>query len=265
MNKNFLVSIATALILTFILGSCGKKITVDSPVLTSSGSSTQEPTPVANHQTKAPTLGLAKQFGLMAYVSIASSQQSSISGKVGLKPGVRSLLGLSATEVSGGLADIYAGDDSGEAQNYLTMAREDLVAAYKEVYAREADKDKVGAYRGDISGKTLPPGTYRFSNGLAVASDVILEGEENDVWIFQVDGDINLAANTHISLSGGAQAKNVYWQASGRVILGSGSQASGTFMNQLTAELKQGAQVVGRVLCKNGKVLLTGATITKPE
>jgi len=262
-NKKWFVSIAMSLAL--ILTACGKNSSNSSDVKTTSGSSTQEVTPVPNHKTKAPDLGIAKSFGLMAYISIASSQSSNITGKVGLKPGVRSLIGLNAADVKGGSPEIYAGDDVGDPQSYLTMAREDLIGAYKEMAGRTTDKDKLEAYKGDLGGKVLPAGTYRFSNGATIPTDMTIEGTDTDVWIFQVEGDVNLAANARMNLSGGAQAKNVYWQASGRVVLGSNSAAVGTFINQLTAELKQGAQVNGRILCKNGKVLLTQSTISKPE
>lgn len=262
-KKRWIVSMAMTLAL--ILSACGKNSSsTSSDVKTTSGSNTAEVTPVPNTKTKAPDLGIAKSFSVMAYISIASSQTSSITGKVGLKPGVRTLVGLNPADVVGGAPEIYAGDDVGDQQNYLTMAREDLIGAYKEIVGRATDKDKVEAYKGDLGGKILPPGTYRFSNGATIPSDMTLEGGENHVWIFQVEGDINLASGARMNLSGGAQAKNVYWQASGRVVLGSNSYAVGTFMNQLTAELKQGAQVSGRVLCKNGKVLLTQNTITAP-
>jgi hypothetical protein len=262
-RKKWLVSLTMSLAL--ILSACGKKASENSVLRTTRGSSTTEVTPIANHTTKAPDLGIAKSFSVMAYISIASSQGSSVIGKVGLKPGGRSLVGLSAGEVTGGAPEIYAGDDSGDAQGFLSMAREDLIAAYKEVVGRSTDKDKIDAYRGELGGKILPAGTYRFSGGATIPSDLTLEGTDSDVWIFQVEGDINLAANTRINLSGGAQAKNIFWQASGRVVMGSNSLAVGTFMNQLTAELKQGAQLNGRILCKNGKVLLTQTTITNPE
>lgn len=262
-KKKWLVSFALSLGL--ILSACGKKDSDSSDVRTTSGSSSEEVTPVPNHNTKAPDLGIAKSFSVIAYVSIVSSQTSNIGGKVGLKPGVRSLIGIGPSEVVGGSSDIYAGDDVGDAQNYLTMAREDLIAAYKDLAGRATDKDKVEAYRGDLGGKILPPGTYRFSNGATIPTDVTLEGNESDVWIFQVGGDMNLASGARMILSGGAQSKNIYWQASGRVILGSNSVAVGTIINQLTAELKPNAQVNGRILCKNGKVLLAQNTISKPE
>ncbi len=251
-----------------VLSSCGKSSSSggSGEVKTTSGANTVEVVPVPNHSTKGLDLGVAKSFSVMAYTSITSAPTSNITGKVGLKPGIRSLIKINpATEVSGGSLEVYAGDDVGDPQNYITMAREDLIAAYRDAASRTPDKDKKEAYKGDLSGKILPPGVYHFSTGSSIASDVSLEGTDSDVWIFQVDGDLSVADNVRVNLSGNAKPKNVYWQISGKTTLGSHSMMVGTVMNQLTFELKSNAQVLGRVLNKNGKVLLSQNTITKPE
>lgn len=263
-KKQLFVSFVMSLGL--ILTACGKKAHDTSTVVTTTtGSSTVE-IPVPNHKVKPLDLGVAKSFGVMAYTAITSAPTSSISGKVGLKPGVRSLITLNpATEVAGGSMEIYAGDDVGDPQNYLTMAREDLIAAYRDAAARTPDRDKLEAYEGNLGGKILPPGIYHWSNGATIPTDLTLEGNDTDVWIFQINGDLDMAQNTRISLSGGALAKNIYWQVSGKVTLGANSIISGTIMNQLTFEMKTNAQVIGRVLCKNGKVLMSQNVITKSE
>ena len=247
-----------------ILPSCGKKASSTNPnaVITTA---TIEVTPVPNHTVKSVELGIADSFAIMAFTSITSAPTSNITGKVGLKPGTRSLINLNpATEVVGGLDEIYAGDDVGDPSDYMNMAREDLIGAYREIVSRPADKDKVEAYRGNPSGKILPPGIYRWSNGVTINSDVTLEGSSSDVFIFQITGDMSIAAKVRIVLSGGARAKNIYWQVSGKVDLGPTSVVQGTVMSQLTLEMKSLAQLNGRALVKNGKVLLSQNVITKP-
>jgi hypothetical protein len=263
-KKNLLVTVVFSLGL--LLTSCGKNRSSNSGLKTTSGSSTVETTPVPNHKTKGLDLGVAKSFGVMAFVSITSAPTSSIAGKVGLKPGIRSLITLNPrTEVEGGSSEVYAGDDVGDPQNYITMAKQDLISAYREASTRTVDKDKVEAYAGNLAGKILPAGVYHWSNGASISSDVTLEGTDTDVWIFQIDGNLDVAANTRMNLSGGAQARNVYWEVSGKTTLGSNSITQGTVMNQLTFEMKSNAQIVGRVLCKNGKVLLNQNIITASE
>lgn len=264
-KKQLLISMIMSLGL--VITACGKKAQEGSSVAkVIKGSSPVETIPVPNHSTKGLDLGIAKSFSVMAYTSITSAPTSNIAGKVGLKPGVRALITLNpATEVSGGSSQIYAGDDVGDPQNYITMAREDLIAAYRDAAGRTPDKDKLDAYKGNLGGKILPPGVYHWSNGASIPSDFSLEGNDSDVWIFQVDGDLDVAESIHTNLSGGAIPSNVYWQVSGKVTLGANSIIQGTVMDQLTFELKPNAQIVGRALSKNGKVLLSQNVISSPD
>ncbi len=267
-KKQLLLSIVMSLGL--MISACGKKAEQSSSPggggKIISGSSPVETIPVPNHTTTGLDLGVAKSFSVMAYTSITSAPTSNISGKVGLKPGVRSQISINAsTEVAGGRVDVYAGDDVGDPQNYITMAREDLIAAYRDAAGRTPDNDKLESYKGDIGGKILPPGVYHWSNGVTIPSDFSVEGNSTDVWIFQVDGDLNMADSTRVNLSAGANYKNIYWQVSGKVTLGSHSILKGTVMNQLTFEMKPNAQIVGRALCKNGKVLLSQNVISTQE
>ena len=246
--------------------SCGKKASgTNSNSGSVTSSSTIEVIPVPNHKVKAVDLGIADSFAIIAYTSITSAPTSNITGKVGLKPGTRSLINLNpATEVVGGLDEIYAGDDIGDPSDYMNMAREDLIGAYRDIVSRPADADKVEAYGGNPSGKILPPGIYKWSNGAAINSDITLEGSATDIFIFQITGDLSIAPKVRIVLSGGARAKNIYWQVSGKVTLESTTVVQGTIMSQLTFEMKSLAQLNGRALVKNGKLLLSQNVITKP-
>lgn len=263
MKKTFVLLSIVASIGLIISSGCGKKASNDGPASVTS-TSTIDVVPVPHHNVKALDLGIADSFAVMAYTSITSAPTSNITGKVGLKPGTRSLISLSPHEIEGGSSEIYAGDDEGDPANYLTLAREDLIEAYRDAVARSTDKDKIEAYSGNPGGKILPPGIYRWSNGVTIASDMTLEGNDRDVFIFQINGDMNVAPNVRIELSGGARAKNIFWQVSGKVTLGSTSVVPGTIMSQLTFEMKSLARLNGRAFVKNGKLLMNQNTIKRP-
>jgi hypothetical protein len=221
--------------------------------------------PRANQSVKSIDLGIAESFAVLAYTSISSAPSSNIAGKVGLKPGVRSLIRMNPSiEVMGGALDVYAGDDVGDSATYLSLAREDLISAYREALTRQADKDKMEAYDGKPGGKVLPAGIYKWSNGVSVNSDMTLKGSESDIFIFQVTGNLNIAPDVKITMSGGAQAKNVFWQVSGRVNLDTQSLVPGTIISQLTFEMKNQAQLNGRAFVKNGKLILSQNAISIP-
>ena len=244
--------------------SCGKRTNTSANDVSTS-TSTVKVTPRPNHNVKTINLGVAESFAILAYSSITSYPTSNIVGKVGLKPGIRSLIGLNPeTEVMGGLNEVYAGDDIGDPLDYLNFARENLIASYKDAASRASDNDKKEAYAGMPGGKILPPGIYQWSKGATISSDMTLEGNDRDIFIFQITGDLYVAPTVRITLSGGAQPKNIFWQVSGKVTLGSTSVTAGTIMSQLTFEMKNFAQLNGRALVKNGKLLLSQNVITRP-
>lgn len=274
MKKIVILLSMTMTIGLIFIPSCGKKTISESPE--STGTTAADSTkpvpippkiePVPNHKVQKINLGIVESFAMLAYTSISSTPTSSIKGKVGLKPGIRSLINLDPkTEVLGGSTEIYAGDDIGDSSDYLNFARANLIAAYKDASSRPADKDKIEAYAGKPGDKILPAGIYQWSNGVTISSDVTLEGTSTDVYIFQITGNMDIDANVRVNLSGGVRAKNVFWQVSGKVTLGSGSVVPGNIMSQLTLEMKNLAQLKGRALVKNGKILLSQNTITKPE
>lgn len=275
MKKSLIVLSLVMSIGLVIAPGCGKKSstkTSDIEPVTTSGKGTVTTAPntespiVPNHKVKAIDLGSADGFAILAYISITSAPISNITGKVGLKPGTRSLINLNpATEVVGGLPEVYAADDIGNSFDYLNIARENLIAAYRDIVSRPADKDKIEIFAGKPGGKILPAGIYRWSNGVTISSDITLEGNDTDIFIFQVTGEMRVSPNVRIILSGGARAKNIFWQVSKRVILESTSVAAGTIISQLTFEMKNLAQLNGRAFVKNGKLLLSQNVITKPE
>ena len=80
---------------------------------------------------------------------------------------------------------------------------------------------------GQIGGLTLAPGLYKWTTGVSIATNVTLSGGANDVWIFQIAGTLTQASATKVILQGGALPKNIFWQASGAVAIGTTAQFEG--------------------------------------
>ena len=72
-----------------------------------------------------------------------------------------------------------------------------------------------------IGGKTFTPGLYKWGTDVSISTNITLTGGAEDVWIFQIAGDLNIAsggsvpAGIKIILAGGAQASNIFWQVDG--------------------------------------------------
>ena len=265
--------IIVSLLLGFTMLSvtnCGQKETTKT-LADPSASTTEIKTPeiksdtIANHNVKAINLRQSQSFAVFAHTSITSIPNSSISGKVGLRPGARSLITLDPAEVVGGIADIYAGDDTDNSTTaYLMQTKVDLINAYNEAENSVADLDKISLWNGNLGNKVLAAGVYEWKSRVTIPLDLKLEGNETDVWIFKVAGQLRVGTDVHVSLSGGAKAENVFWQVGDDVLIKARSTMVGTIISQQSFEMKEQASLVGRAFVKNDKLILDKNTITKP-
>lgn len=87
------------------------------------------------------------------------------------------------------------------------------------------------------------------------STDVTLSGGANDVWIFQIAKDLKQANGINVTLAGGAQAKNIFWQVSGQAIIGTTATIKGTILSQTLIALKTGAVLNGRALAQTSATL----------
>ena len=98
---------------------------------------------------------------------------------------------------------------------------------------------------------------------MTIPTDIVLAGAANDVWIFQVTGDVTMSANKSMTLSGGARAKNIFWQVAGLVDLGTGAHAEGIVLSKTAIKLGTGASINGRLLAQTA-VSIAGSSVTAP-
>ena len=143
----------------------------------------------------------------------------------------------------------------------LTTAVENMLTAYTDTAGRAPDFTEIGA--GNIGGMTLPAGTYKWSSGLLIPTDVTLSGGANDVWIFQISGGITQASAARVILAGGARPKNIFWQAADVVDIGTTAHMEGVILAQTQITLKTGATINGRLLAQTA-VTLQANTVTQP-
>lgn len=101
---------------------------------------------------------------------------------------------------------------------YMTMAIGDMEIAQNDTAGRSLPNFTELA-AGEIGGLTLAHSLYKWSSHLLVSNNLTLSSGPNDVWIFQIAGNLNQANVTRISLAGGAQAKNIFWQTAGAVTI----------------------------------------------
>ena len=122
---------------------------------------------------------------------------------------------------------VYAADYKAPTPANLTTAISDMQTAYTNAAGRTIPTaTELGA--GNIGGKTLDPGLYKWGTDVTIPTDVTLSGGANDVWIFQI-AELNKPVQK-VNLIGGAQAKNIFWQVAGKTTLGTTSVFNGNIL-----------------------------------
>jgi hypothetical protein len=198
----------------------------------------------------AVNLGSTENFSVVAGSTITNTGSSVIAGDIGLSPGT-SVTGFPPATLQGTqhVADAEA-----------AQAKVDLGTAYTDALGR-APAATIGS---ELGGSTILPGVYSAGTfGITGTVTLDAQGDANAVFIFKADSTLITAASSNVSLIGGAQACNVFWQVGSAATLGANSALKGTVLALTSITLTTGANVEGRVLARNGAVTLDSNTIAK--
>jgi len=214
-------------------------------------------------------LGAAINYVILAKTAISNVPTSAITGNLGLSPAATSYItGFALTDATGYATSpqvtgqIFAADMADPTPINLTTAVENMITAYNDAAGRPTP-DYLELATGNIGGKTLTPGLYKWTNTVSIPSSVTISGGANDVWIFQIAGDLTMSSSVNITLNGGAQAKNIFWQVAGTVTIGTTSHFEGIIMSWTGITFQTGASMNGRALAGT-LVALDGNAITNP-
>ena len=210
-------------------------------------------------------LGSAGTFAILSKSGVTNVYASAVTGNVGSSPITGAAILVTCTEVSG---TIFSVDAAGplpctvNAAPFLTLAVLEMELAYLDAAGRSSpDFTELGA--GEIGGLTLSPGLYKWGTGVMISKDVTLTGGPNDVFIFQIAGTLTQANATRVTLTGGAQAKNIFWQSAGAVSIGTTAHFEGIVLAKTMVAVKTGASVQGRLLAQTAVTLQMNA-VTQP-
>lgn len=210
-------------------------------------------------------LGTAGNYVILGKSGISTVPVSAVTGDIAVSPiDSTAITGFSLTldsttkfatspQVTG---KIYAANYASPTPATLTVAINDMETAFTDAAGRTTpDFTEHGA--GNIGGLTLPPGLYKWGTGVTIPTDVTLSGDQNDVWIFQVAGNITMASDKSVILSGGARSANVFWQVAGGtgVDIGTGAHFEGNVMAKAGINLNTGASINGRLLSQTAVTL----------
>ena len=271
-----------AILLTTVIvaASCGRNkhgngdddddvATSPNPSPTVTASVTPTPT-VSPGNPGAVNLGTAEDFVILAKSGISTVPTTAVTGDIGVSPAAAtyitgfSLIMDASNEFSTSsqvVGKVYAADYTPPTPAKMTTAISDMETAFTDAAGRAPDF--VELYAGDISGKTLSRGVYKWSSGLLLSTDVYLVGSATDKFIFEIAQNLTIANGAQVHLLGGALPENIVWQVSGFVDLGTTSKFNGVILCQTAITLKTGATVNGRLLAQTAAVM-DSSTVTEP-
>ena len=219
----------------------------------------------------------AGDFSILAKTAITTTGVTSIIGNIGVSPAAASYitgfgLTMDATNqfsksslITGG---VFASDYGVPTPTRMTTAISNMETAYTNAAGRtNPDATELGT--GNIGGLTIFGGLYKWSTNVIIPTNVTLSGSANDVWIFQIAGDLNIASAGDISngikvlLTGGAKAENIFWQVGGvtGATLGTYSTFNGNILSAKQIVIRTGAVLNGKALSQT-QVTLDANTIT---
>ena len=190
----------------------------------------------------------AAPFTILATSTTTTTGGGIINGDVGLSPAGSQ--GIPPGQING---TIYNGGPiAAQAQLDLTSA---IIAASP---AQLPGGINVGA---ELGGQTLVAGVYASPSGAygITSVDLTLHGGPNDVWVFQMASTLTVGVGRQVILTGGAQARNVFWQVGSSATLGTSSVFVGTVMAYASITMNASATLNGRAMAQIGAVTYNGS------
>jgi hypothetical protein len=197
-------------------------------------------------------LGAAASYAVLAGTTVTCTGGTTIYGDLGVSPGT-AVTGFPPGTVLDGT--IHAADGSAAA------AEAALTIAYDDAASRTLNPVSVA---GNLGGRTLFPGLYTSTSSLEISSGNLTldaQGDPNAVFIFQMATTLTTSSSLQITLSGGANANNIFWQVGSSATLGTSSTFEGNILAFISISLATGATLDGRALAQNGEVSLDANSV----
>jgi hypothetical protein len=255
---------ASAVLMAVLLGSCNKGINEQPSATSEQNSATsqqQKPVKPGPGGTLATVnLRTAGNFEILSTSGITNVTPSAVTGNVGTSPIAGTALLLSCKEVTG---IIYTVDGNGppcdvQDASRLTTAVADMRTAYNDAAGR-LNPNFLNLGAGNIGGRTLTAGLYKWTSAVTIPTNITIKGSSTDIFIFQVGGTLSVSSNVIITLSGGVEAKNIFWQTTDAVTIGTTSQFKGNILGKTNIAVQTSASVIGRLLAQTAVTLQKNA------
>lgn len=200
---------------------------------------------------------VARTYAALANSAITNTGSSVLTGNIGITPN-------NASSITGFPPGTYSGMENA-ANPAAVSAMASAQATYNDLSARSATNLGYNA----LDGHTITPGVYTFPAGdvnlaQSGAGAVTLNG--NGLYVFIIPSTLTTGAGgtPTMTLSGGANASNIYWIVGTSATINSGH--AGTFQGNIIANTSitdtSGGTVNGTLAALNGAVTYSAAAIS---
>src|SRR5665648_1060832 len=138
-------------------------------------------------------------------ITNTDSHTSVINGDIGTSPEtaatmndiwcteiIGTIVGVDAAYVGSGVQTCFAGNPPLSNKTWVDNAILNMVTVYNTT-AGIPNPDGIDLYGGNIGGQTFAPGLYKWNSDVIIPTSVTLSGGANDVWIFQIAGDLSIS------------------------------------------------------------------------
>jgi len=218
--------------------------------------------------TSGVNLGTAGDFAILSKAGVTTTGVTSVTGDMGTSP-------IASTAITGfGLTmdstvtfstsasvegNIYAASYTSPTPSKMTTAISDMETAYLDAAGR-TNPDHMDLDGGNLEGKTLEAGLYKWGTNVYFANSLTFDGSSTDIWILQIAQNLVVGNGAQVTLSGGALWKNIYWQVCEAAEFGTTSHVEGVFIVKEAITFKTGSSLNGAALAQTA-VTLDAATI----
>lgn len=199
-----------------------------------------------------PGLGTATSFSILAGSEVTNTGATTISGDVGISPGIGPFPHFS------GFGTVTLGGTIHDANATAASAQADRLTAYGAL-DQGCTFTYAGAF-GELAGQTLVPGVYCATQFRLSGGTLTLSGAAGDTWIFKSASDL--------IISGGAPARvvspscNIWWRVVSSATFDANSTLAGNILADTSITMAAGASLVGRALARTAEVTLSSNSIT---
>jgi hypothetical protein len=192
-------------------------------------------------------------FAILAGSTITNTGPTTITGNIGLSPGL-AFPGQNSVTQTG---QTFLGDA------VAVRVKDDLVTLYNVLASRPTSP--FGTMTDpELGGLTLTSGVYSFNDNATLTGTLTLDGgnDPNAVFIFNIESTLVTAVNSEIVLVNGAQGGNVFFRVGSSATLFTSTDFQGQIVALASITLQTTATIdCGAAFARNGAVTLDTNTI----